>query len=287
MVASFAALPACLSFFSPTASLTILLVSGTFATLLLWLLIVEGTYRQRGLIASRDCGSKIKDRKCGLLFAGLLAAPFGMSGLAPVVTATLMLYQGRLFCQPLLTNGAIMKLFKALEVVFEALPQSILQAYVVVAYGRLNPSDSEHFSRLLCFSISISLLGAGTSGFNFEGAFRNQGRQVVRTGSRYGIATILLRTCQTGMLVFWIALMACAEKGYAIYAVVASLIIYIGAFFEAGFRGDGEVEVDGNFIQTCFRGTGTFCGLGRKPMPRAFLWNTLPLLIAGTVASIF
>ena len=54
-----------------------------------------------------------------------------------------------------------------IEVVFEALPQSILQAYVAIAYGRLNPSDPEHFSRLLCFSICVSLLGAGATCFGF------------------------------------------------------------------------------------------------------------------------
>ena len=31
----------------------------------------------------------------------------------------------------------------------------------------------------------------------------------------------------------------------------------------------------------------TFCGLGRKPVPRMLLWNTLPLLIAGAIATTF
>eukprot|EP01046_Picozoa_sp_COSAG06_P057893 COSAG06_NODE_11441_length_1509_cov_3.200709_1_plen_391_part_10 len=154
------------------ASLTILLVSGTFATGLLAFLVGDDDVL---------CCKRVKRRTCGWLFVGLLAAPFGMSGLAPVVVAALTLYQGKEAGRDL-KDGLIMKWFKALEVIFEALPQSILQAYVAVAYGRLNPSDPEHFSRLLCFSISISLLGAGTSGFNFEASLRNQRQQIVRTG---------------------------------------------------------------------------------------------------------
>eukprot|EP01043_Picozoa_sp_COSAG02_P087235 COSAG02_NODE_24546_length_684_cov_566.044444_1_plen_227_part_11 len=176
-----------------------------------------------------------------------------------------------------------MKAFKALELVFEALPQSILQAYVAIAYGRLDPSDPEHFSRLLCFSICVSLLGAGATCFSFEGAARNRTRVVVGAGSRYGIATILLRACQTAMLVFWIALMACAEKGYAVVAVVASVIVYVGALFEAaGYRGEGVVAASG-----CVDRIVTVGGLGRGALPRAFVWNTAPLLIAGTIASTF
>ena len=113
--------------------------------------------------------------------------------------------------------------------ILKAAPES------AISYGKLNPSDQEHFSRLLCFSICVSLLGAGATALSAEGAARNVDRPVVRSGSGYGMATILLRACQTAMLVFWIALMACAEKGYAIYAVVASLIVYVGVLVEAAY----------------------------------------------------
>eukprot|EP01043_Picozoa_sp_COSAG02_P071874 COSAG02_NODE_13315_length_1411_cov_1.223323_1_plen_281_part_00 len=80
------------------------------------------------------------------------------------------------------------------------------------------------------------------------------------SGSGYGIVTILLRACQTAMLVFWIALMACAEKGYAIYAVVASLVVFLVAGWEATHR---------------------------RALGRALVVNMLPLLIAGAIASTF
>eukprot|EP01043_Picozoa_sp_COSAG02_P059227 COSAG02_NODE_7510_length_2978_cov_2.202154_5_plen_188_part_01 len=131
-----------------------------------------------------------------------------------------------------------------------------------IAYGRLNSSDPEHFSWLLCFSICVSLLGAGATFFGYEAAERNTPTEIVRGGSRYGIATILLRVCQTAMLVFWIALMACAEKGYAILSAVAGIATYVVAGRETKKRRD-----DG--------------------LPRAFLWNALLLLIAGTIASTF
>ena len=63
--------------------------------------------------------------------------------------------------------------------------------------------------------------------------------EVVSVASRYGLATILLRASQTGMLVFWVSLMACAEKGLALIAVVASLIVYFCLMFEAAARSDG------------------------------------------------
>ena len=57
----------------------------------------------------------------------------------------------------------------AAELAFEALPQSTLQGYVAISYGKLNPSDPEHFSPLLAGSISISLLGAGATFFGSDG----------------------------------------------------------------------------------------------------------------------
>ena len=84
------------------------------------------------------------------------------------------------------------------------------------------------------------MLGAGATFFSFEAAYRADSATesvLVHTASRYGLATILLRASQTGMLVFWVSLMACAEKGLALYAVVASLIVYFCMMFEAAGRG--------------------------------------------------
>jgi hypothetical protein len=264
------------------ASLTILLVSGCVATLGLAM-----TFAAQG---TRCCKDLSRNSRCGKVALALFAALIAVPGLAPVATAGLMLYMGE-DADRALKDGFQMKGLKAAELVLEALPQSILQAYVAVSYGRLNPSDQEHFSSLLCFSISISLLGAGSTNFMAESTCRNQHDSALqmKVGSRYGITTVLLRACQTGMLVFWIALMACAEKGLAIIAVVASLVVYIGMGFEATFGRTGEhfgkCECGPNGFTMCLP---TCCGLlNNKPVLTAFVSNALPLLIAGGVASTF
>jgi hypothetical protein len=275
------------------ASLTILLVSGCVATLGLAMTFgIQGT-RCCTNLSSKSCGLPTccgDICSCGNLALALLAALIAVPGLAPVATAGLMLYMGE-DADRALKDGFQMKGLKAAELVLEALPQSILQAYVAVSYGRLNPSDQEHFSSLLCFSISISLLGAGSTNFMAEATCRNQHDSALqmKVGSRYGITTVLLRACQTGMLVFWIALMACAEKGLAIIAVVASLVVYIGMGFEATFGRTGEhfgkCECGPNGFTMCLP---TCCGLlNKKPVLTAFVSNTLPLLIAGGIASTF
>ena len=97
--------------------------------------------------------------------------------------------------------------------------------------------------------------------------------------------TIVLRASQTGMLVFWVSLMACAEKGLAIVAVVASLIVYFGLAWEGATRGD-----HGNVTEEIKKAV-TICGLlgdmSNCFMKRAIFWNAMPLLIAGAIATTF
>eukprot|EP01043_Picozoa_sp_COSAG02_P079956 COSAG02_NODE_18770_length_920_cov_1.002436_1_plen_276_part_01 len=153
------------------ASLTILLASGVLATLALTRMLCEDVDVRPNAwtktTRSRYCTCLPREpRVLRYFLTFLLVAPVGLSGLAPVAVAAITLYHGGAAAQEL-KSGFWMKAFKALELAFEALPQSILQAYVAIAYGRLNPSDPERFSRLLCFSISISLLGAGATCFSF------------------------------------------------------------------------------------------------------------------------
>ena len=72
----------------------------------------------------------------------------------------------------------VLKAIKAAELVFEALPQSMLQTYVGVAYGKFNPS-SPTFSYLLPVSVTVSLLGAGSTVFGLEAEMRNKQRKGV------------------------------------------------------------------------------------------------------------
>ena len=60
-----------------------------------------------------------------------------------------------------------LKVFKVVELVFEALPQAVLQVYVGVAFGLLDPSGAD-FDPLLTGSVAVSLLGAGASFTGFE-----------------------------------------------------------------------------------------------------------------------
>jgi hypothetical protein len=51
---------------------------------------------------------------------------------------------------------AYLTLFKAMELVFEALPQSVLQTYVGVSYGQMDPG-SDNFKPILVFSVATSM----------------------------------------------------------------------------------------------------------------------------------
>ena len=99
--------------------------------------------------------------------------------------------------------------------------ESFLQTYVGVAYGMFDPS-SPTFSYQLPASVTVSLLGAGSTVFGLEAEMRNKaasatasraayGREIkkelVSSGSRYGIVGLLLRTAQVTALIFWISLL--------------------------------------------------------------------------------
>lgn len=58
-------------------------------------------------------------------------------------------------------------------------------------------------------------------------------------GSRYGIVGVLLRTAQSAALVFWIALLSCAQKGWGDVAALLSLPVYGGMMLEAVKRSEG------------------------------------------------
>ena len=111
------------------------------------------------------------------------------------------------------------------------------RTYVGVAYGNFVPS-SKGFSYLLPVSVSVSLLGAGSTAYSFEALFRSEqrpaDRDALKVGTRYGTTAVLLRTAQMAALVFWIALLACAEKGSALFAAVLSVMVFGFATVSAG-----------------------------------------------------
>jgi hypothetical protein len=110
------------------------------------------------------------------------------------------------------------------------------RTYIGVAYGRFDPSSSG-FSYLLPVSVCNSLLSAGRTFYGAEVACRNGVRSGdMALGSRYGIVAVLLRTAQSAALVFWIALLSCAQKGWGDVAVLLSLPVYGGMMWEATQR---------------------------------------------------
>ena len=108
----------------------------------------------------------------------------------------------------------------------EALPQSMLQAYVGISYGKLDPL-AEDFSPLLAVSLFLSLFGAGSTLFAAETAARNVNElSPVRISafSLYGLVSMLARAAEIAACVFWVALTSCAFKGFAAIAIVVIVV---------------------------------------------------------------
>jgi hypothetical protein len=202
-----------------------------------------------------------------------LALLIGLPGLAPVALAVNTLYT-----QDAEKGTVQLKLVKAYELVCEALPQLMLQSYVAVSYGRLDPSDRESFDPLLAGSIAISLVGAGASLFGMEAIMRNTKADrseltelQLSATSVYGVARVLANASMTAMLVFWVALLSCAVKGWAALAAVVVLVGYFNMLNEA-------------IITQIFLG-----GRGTKLQRRRaaiFYFSTLACM-AGTLAAVF
>jgi hypothetical protein len=152
----------------------------------------------------------------------------GLPGLAPAAWAMTSLY-----LQDANVGAVGLKYFKIVELIFEALPQSVLQSYVAVAYGRLNPSGDD-FDPLLAGSIFISLVGAGATMFGMEVVFREELQ--LRVTTKYGLVRVLAGASATAALVFWVALLTCGMKGLAAIAMVVVVCGYYGLANETSTR---------------------------------------------------
>eukprot|EP01045_Picozoa_sp_COSAG04_P032426 COSAG04_NODE_6352_length_1349_cov_1.920800_1_plen_368_part_10 len=272
--------------------LSINLVSGAISGLILGWMLLDGT-AGLGLIVPYGGMKWWKALPLGLLV--------GLPGLAPPAWAAIALYT-----KDVEEGPQILKAFKAAELVFEALPQSILQCvpysrvsasllprirgsersllrrtYVGVAYGRFDPSGPE-FSLLLPVSVAVSLLGAGSTAFGFEVMFRNEegeGPSPFSLGSRYGIVALLLHTVQAAALIFWIALLGCAVKGGAWWAMLLAVLVFFGMVGEAAYRGDTDTG----------RCLYSFIHLGQPgdTLRGALLWGAVHLSLVGGMAAVF
>jgi hypothetical protein len=216
----------------------------------------------------------------------------GMPGLAPVAYTAMVLSKEDFDDSS--DDVQLVKLFKGLELVFEAMPQSVLQVYVGVAYGKLDPSSDLDY--LLAVSVFISLLGAGATAAGFE----SLDRESMTVTSRAGFFLALLRSSQTAALVFWIALMGCAAKGLAAIALAVGVMVYFwmgiegvsreNALDEAGCRNcfDCLRCRGGSKVEKCGHSTVGLCGLHKGESVRGgFLWGCIYFIFIFGVALVF
>ena len=175
-----------------------------------------------------------------------LGALIGMVGLAQLVHAGIGL-SGKMSSAHTLER---LKLYKAAELVFEALPQSLLAAWVGVTRGYLDPS-SESFSVLLTASLCISVLGAGVTCFTLESIGRNgntMSEDMLTVVSRYGVAVIVLRAAQHATLVLSIALLGCAVHAWAGVSIVLAVALVFMSGYEAVTREGSYSQATGMFL---------------------------------------
>jgi hypothetical protein len=230
-----------------------------------------------------------------------LSLAMGMAGLAPVIVAVAslkhgynMVYNSELVWSQDTTkkDSRLLKLSKGMELVLEAVPQSLLQTYIGVSYGQINPS-AEHFNPMLASSIALSLFGAGLTLFGLEMEYRNEAGDVtIKLGTRYGLVTLLLRASQLGAAIFWVANLACALKEGALTLVVLIVWLFVWILIESMWlrEGDNTNDIDGCLTCCCFCCAPThFClriprGSGKAP---AVLWATHLVLVGSMVAMFY
>ena len=200
----------------------ILLIGGGQSGYLLWI-----------FVAGRLAGDS-KPRRWAKLAAALpLCLALGLVGLAPVVAAVLLLRDSARGDETVGKDGLTatkrgMKTLKWLafiELIFETIPQSILQTYVGVSYGQFTFADP-NFSWLLVVSV---FLGVVTGGLGAVGAQALLGGEAVSLSTAHGVCLLLGRAGQLGSTVFAFSLLGCAYKNNGVI-----LGTFLGTMFFLG-----------------------------------------------------
>ena len=265
-----------------TSGLIIQLLSGTISGAMLTWMLREGEHDIGGKSITRTTRGGGMNTGAAMPVGMVL----GMLGLGPAAMGALVLWSR----DPNALN--FLKVFKVLELVFEALPQLVLQTYVGTAFGLLDPSSDE-FDVLLACSVGVALLGSGVSCLSFEAIGRyafESGEEMVTVASSYGVFTVLMRSAQTASLVLSVALLGCAFKGGAAVAAVLAVMLYVGLGFEAMTRDeDRESKRCCSGIQACGGKYSFLCGIAGETSRRgAITWAALhALLVGGSAAAFF
>lgn len=136
---------------------------------------------------------------CMNVFTGVA---YGMLGLVPAATVL----SG--FCADtgnVRESRAAMKSFVGVQLLLEALPQSVLQAYLGITEGMMD-TTSANFQPLLVVSVAVASLGAGVSVYSIETRLRPG----VQFMARYAVVAVMGYAATFLALVFWMALTTCA-----------------------------------------------------------------------------
>lgn len=120
-------------------------------------------------------------------------------------------------------------LFEITSLTAQTLPLAILKTSIGFVYG---------WSELILVSLCVSVMSAGVTVFRWEALARDDVKSL-RVWTRYGVATVMLRTTQASLLLSCCAILECTNTGLAIVAVVIGLCSYCGIVFEPTFRVDG------------------------------------------------
>lgn len=132
-----------------------------------------------------------------------------------------------------------LKAIKAVELLFESLPQSAVQTYVGVSYGYLDPG-ADNFSPVLALSVSIALINAGTTVMGTEAMGRNlelpDDYHRISLLSVYGAITAAWRFTQVSAFILWFSLFACSAKFYAAIPATVGVLTLGAMVWEAGFE---------------------------------------------------
>ena len=126
-----------------------------------------------------------------------------------------------------------LKYFLALELFVEGLPQSTLQSYVGISYGRFDFGTSV-FDLFLFVTFIVGMLQAGQT---YAEIFRLKiEHEIFREWTLYRVICILYRTAQTTSFVLWSALMYCGFKsgGYWVFGLSTFFYYLIGIVDETG-----------------------------------------------------
>ncbi len=193
----------------------------------LWINVIGGGLAGDSVLGTLKRAGAAKKSEClsGTTGWAVRAAAVlvGATGLAPSMVIVYLICAG----VPMGVDvDTLLLRTKLIELFLETIPQSILQTYVGVSYGRFNPASPD-FSLILVVSVGISFLGMGSTLFSWEMTVRksrkgdqlvsidNEARshqEAISVGSPYGLVSVLLRSCQTAVVILGAALVGCANK---------------------------------------------------------------------------